>query len=184
MEFNFDVRSALRSEGVTRWEASDVYRAMRARHGNQLAEIIDAMGMGSAKAQKLGAVITTTSKLLSSSHILYIASNKREVLGILRIGVKKLFIRTETGLMHEISPMCVLDFYVHERCQRQGVGSILFEYMLKDANVRPSALAYDRPSPKLIGFLSKHYDLHEYVPQNNNFVVFNDYFIKDTFACG
>jgi len=37
-------------------------------------------------------------------------------------------------------------------------------------------LAYDRPSPKLIGFLAKHYNLRHYVKQNNNFVIFDDYF--------
>lgn len=37
-------------------------------------------------------------------------------------------------------------------------------------------MAYDRPSPKLRGFLSKHYKLKNYVPQNNNYVVFDDYF--------
>jgi hypothetical protein len=48
--------------------------------------------------------------------------------------------------------------------------------MLKFENVLPLNLAYDRPSPKLIGFLSKHYGLSQYVTQNNNFVVFNEYF--------
>jgi len=37
-------------------------------------------------------------------------------------------------------------------------------------------LSYDRPSPKLLGFLGKHYNLRKYVPQNNNYVVFDDYF--------
>jgi hypothetical protein len=48
--------------------------------------------------------------------------------------------------------------------------------MLKFENTQPKLLAYDRPSPKLLGFLKKHYGLNQYVPQNNNFVVFNDYF--------
>ena len=48
--------------------------------------------------------------------------------------------------------------------------------MLKFENVKPSNLAYDRPSPKLIGFLKKHYSLIDFTPQNNNFVVFHDYF--------
>lgn len=42
--------------------------------------------------------------------------------------------------------------------------------------VRPEKLAYDRPSEKLLAFLSKHYGLKRYVPQNNNYVVFNAYF--------
>lgn len=37
-------------------------------------------------------------------------------------------------------------------------------------------LAYDRPSHKFISFLRKHCGLYDYTPQNNNFVVFNDYF--------
>ena len=48
--------------------------------------------------------------------------------------------------------------------------------MLQMEGVHPSKLAYDRPSEKLIGFLAKHYNLVSYVPQNNKFVVFNQYF--------
>ena len=39
----------------------------------------------------------------------------------------------------------------------------------------PEKLAYDRPSEKLHGFLRKHYGLSKFVPQNNNFVVFDAY---------
>ena len=48
--------------------------------------------------------------------------------------------------------------------------------MLKFENIQPKLIAYDRPSPKLVGFLKKHYGLSNYVAQNNNFVIFNDYF--------
>ena len=48
--------------------------------------------------------------------------------------------------------------------------------MLETEDAFPEKLAYDRPSPKLIGFLKKHYELADYVPQNNNYVVFNRYF--------
>ena len=70
----------------------------------------------------------------------------------------------------------MLDFYVHESRQRQGVGKRLFEFMLEHQGVRPHRLAYDRPSPKLLGFLGKHYNLKNYTPQANNFVVFKRYF--------
>jgi hypothetical protein len=53
---------------------------------------------------------------------------------------------------------------------------MLFEYMLNFENIQPKILAYDRPSQKLLGFLKKHYGLNQYIPQNNNYVVFNDYF--------
>ena len=48
--------------------------------------------------------------------------------------------------------------------------------MVKQEGVRPAQLGYDRPSPKLIGFLKKHFGLSNYRPQNNKFVVFDDYF--------
>ena len=47
--------------------------------------------------------------------------------------------------------------------------------MLQAEGVRPEKLGYDRPSEKLIGFLGKHYGLKKYIPQNNNFVVFDAY---------
>lgn len=48
--------------------------------------------------------------------------------------------------------------------------------MLGLESKRPDQLAYDRPSPKLIAFLKKHYNLVNYIPQNNNFVIFNQFF--------
>lgn len=71
--------------------------------------------------------------------------------------------------------MCVLDFYVHESMQRGGHGKAIFEKMLQEQHIGPEKLAYDRPSEKLLGFLAKHYGLKKYVPQNNNFVVFDAY---------
>jgi alpha-tubulin N-acetyltransferase 1 len=53
---------------------------------------------------------------------------------------------------------------------------MIFEYMLQEEGVRPEKLAYDRPSTKLIAFLGRHYDLKNFVPQNNNYVVFSKYF--------
>lgn len=72
----------------------------------------------------------------------------------------------------------MLDFYVHESCQRVGVGRALFEHFLavEVQAVKAANLAYDRPSPKLLAFLQKHYGLARYVPQNNNFVVFDNFF--------
>jgi alpha-tubulin N-acetyltransferase 1 len=60
--------------------------------------------------------------------------------------------------------------------QRGGHGKALFEMMLQVENTSAEKLGYDRPSEKLIAFLAKHYGLKKYVPQNNNFVVFDAYF--------
>ena len=50
--------------------------------------------------------------------------------------------------------------------------------MIKNENIEPRILGYDRPSLKFINFLKKHFNLKNYIEQNNNFIVFNDYFIK------
>ena len=133
------------------------------------------MGQASAKAQKLPQVITTSGKLFSSDNRLYIRAEGRQVIGILKVGRRNLFIRNDFGQIKEIKPLCVLDFYVHESIQRGGHGRALFEKMLQTENVRPEKLGYDRPSEKLIGFCGKHFGLKKYVPQNNNFVVFDAY---------
>ena len=78
--------------------------------------------------------------------------------------------------MVEMKPLSVLDFYVSESVQRGGYGRKLFDAMLVEMKAQPARTAYDRPSHKLMGFLSKHFNLRNYVQQNNNYVVFDDYF--------
>jgi len=72
------------------------------------------MGNASARAQSLTAVITTASRLFTSDNRLYLKADGNRVLGFIKVGVKKLFIRNELGSIKEIDPLCVLDFYVHE----------------------------------------------------------------------
>lgn len=58
-------------------------------------------------------------------------SGKGSVVGLLKIGRKKLFMFDLAGYQHEVEPLCILDFYVHESKQRTGCGKKLYEYMLK-----------------------------------------------------
>ncbi|CAD8125994.1 unnamed protein product [Paramecium sonneborni] len=142
----------------------------------QLDEVITTMGEASAKAQNLKQVITSPLRFYQSDQKLYIKSEGKQCLGMLKVGRKNLFHRDLSGLVKEIQPLCVLDFYVHESVQRKGIGKELFEEMLRCEIICPEKLAYDRPSPKLLGFLKKHYHLQNYIPQNNNFVIFSQYF--------
>eukprot|EP00471_Norrisiella_sphaerica_P013263 CAMPEP_0184503326 /NCGR_PEP_ID=MMETSP0113_2-20130426/51829_1 /TAXON_ID=91329 /ORGANISM="Norrisiella sphaerica, Strain BC52" /LENGTH=345 /DNA_ID=CAMNT_0026892809 /DNA_START=126 /DNA_END=1163 /DNA_ORIENTATION=+ len=151
-----------------------------------ITAIIDRMGVASSRAQGLGAIITTASRLCMNVHTgqrLYIirdSKNEKKINGLLKIGRKKLFLRDNVGRIRELNAMCILDFYVHESCQRQGIGKTLFEYMLKAEHLPPSKFAVDRPSHKLLAFLRKHYQLSKFTPQNNNFVVFDKYFLSNS----
>jgi alpha-tubulin N-acetyltransferase 1 len=100
---------------------------------------------------------------MANGHILYIKYENNKCIGILKVGSKKLFVRNRSGQILELNPMSVLDFYVHESVQRGGHGKDLFEKMLSTQNVSARKLAYDRPSPKLKAFLSKHYGLKNHV---------------------
>ena len=51
--------------------------------------------------------------------------------------------------------------------------------MLLREKIQTRKLGFDRPSSKFLNFLQKYYGLKDYVPQNNNFVVFKDYFIDE-----
>eukprot|EP00927_Polykrikos_kofoidii_P047047 TRINITY_DN41139_c0_g1_i1.p1 TRINITY_DN41139_c0_g1~~TRINITY_DN41139_c0_g1_i1.p1 ORF type:complete len:295 (+),score=42.15 TRINITY_DN41139_c0_g1_i1:593-1477(+) len=48
--------------------------------------------------------------------------------------------------------------------------------MLRQEGTSAEKVAYDRPSPKLLGFLRRHFGLARYQPQSNHFVVFDAYF--------
>jgi len=152
-------------------------RTLSSEHLKSYARVIDEMGQASCKAQDLSKPVTAAHLLIGSAHSIFLLHDGQHTAkGILKIGKKKLFIH---GLHHqyvEMVPLCVLDFYVHEDCQRMGIGHRLFEFMLKQQKTEPRMLAYDAPSAKLLGFLKKHYALKAFLPQNCNYVVFDDYF--------
>lgn len=57
-------------------------------------------------------------------------SNLGSVIGFLKVGAKHLYVYDSHGQVHERTPLCLLDFYVHESKQRSGYGKKLFEVML------------------------------------------------------
>ncbi|MPC70276.1 Alpha-tubulin N-acetyltransferase [Portunus trituberculatus] len=103
----------------------------------QLYEIINAIGEASSFAQGLNNVITTSEKLQNSDHLLYLMKEDDDsigvtlVVGMLKVGRKKLFLLDPNQRTKEAGPLCVLDFYIHESRQRRGYGRRLFDYMLR-----------------------------------------------------
>ncbi|XP_058148871.1 alpha-tubulin N-acetyltransferase 1 isoform X11 [Dasypus novemcinctus] len=190
MEFPFDV-DALLPERITvldqhlRPPARRPGTTMPARVDlqQQVMTIVDELGKASAKAQHLPAPITSASRMQSNRHVMYVLKDtsarpagKGAIIGFLKVGYKKLFVLDDREAHNEVEPLCVLDFYIHESLQRHGHGQELFQYMLQKERVEPHQLAVDRPSQKLLRFLSKHYSLETTVPQVNNFVIFEGFF--------
>ena len=81
---------------------------------------------------------------------------RSKVLGLLTVGRKHLYYWHRGGGTKQLDPLCVLDFYVSGRAQRAGYGFKLFEAMLAAEGREARSLAYDRPSPKMLPYLSKH----------------------------
>jgi len=186
MEFPFNV-NALLPEDVSKINSKLQINGSRSLINSgekcaQILNIIDELGSASAKAQGLHVQVTTGEKLLSSDHSLYVMKEQKKnstegvVVGILKMGRKKLFLLDHTGAQNEMLPLCVLDFYIHESKQRMGYGKKLFDHMLQDENVFPNMLAIDRPSSKFLAFLRKHYSLVKNIPQVNNFIIFEGFF--------
>ena len=79
---------------------------------------------------------------------------------------------------------------MEESRQREGWGKAVFDVMLgdlsstkfkgKDPAHVASMLAYDRPSPKMLPFLSKKFGLNKFYQQSNNFVVFDEFWREYT----
>ncbi|KAL8618413.1 hypothetical protein ACOMHN_050181 [Nucella lapillus] len=187
MEFDFDINSLLRDVITTVDSRLQVCRNAAGSYPDarlRLFDIVNKMGEASAKAQGLAGAITTGRRLETSDHHLYVikdpkgSRSKGAVVGVLKMGRKRLFVYDRHGQQWEMNPLCVLDFYVHESRQRMGCGRRLFDFMLKMECLCPQHLAVDRPSHKFSSFLAKHYGLKTEIPQVNNFVIFEGFFTK------
>ncbi|XP_062515725.1 alpha-tubulin N-acetyltransferase 1-like [Corticium candelabrum] len=188
MEFQFSLNDIL-TEEVTLLDHNFNYRRRylkfaQANHDAQsrLATVVNSMGQRSAEAQGLRTAITSAERLQLTDQRLYIlkdaAANhgKGCVIGFIKVGQKRLFLVDRTGALHEVTPLCILDFYVHESRQRHGHGKQLFEHMLTVEGMKPWQVAIDRPSHKFVSFLAKHYQLRSAIQQSNNYVVFDQFF--------
>lgn len=163
-------------------------------YSREAAAFINEMGNNSARAQGLVGAggrpnpITQAHTLGETNARLFLLAQPGPtgtpvLVGLLKIGTKQLFHWDANGRMRELqNQVCVLDFYVHEDYQRGGFGKLLFHAMLGHEGIAPERFAYDRPSPKLLGFLRKHYGLADFVPQQNKFVIFEKFFVERPLA--
>ncbi|XP_057364994.1 alpha-tubulin N-acetyltransferase 1-like isoform X1 [Daphnia carinata] len=176
MEFDSNINRFFRNP-ITKFKGQDI-----ARSDPELWKMVDYVGEASRVAQNLHRPVTVAHSFANSNQTLYImtdsSANKGNgaVLGMLKIGPKKLFLLDRKGQQNELEPLCVLDFYIHESCQRMGLGKVLFTHFLEDENIHVDKIAIDRPSEKFLGFLRKHYGLVDFIPQVNNFVIYEGFF--------
>ena len=141
-----------------------------------IAALIDSFGVSSAAAQGVPQPMTCAAKLRASGHRIYVYSDGTRAKGFLKVGTKHLYIYDRKGQVTEMDPVCALDFYVCEDCQRQGLGQALLSYFLEAESLEARKVAWDKPTDKSLGLLSKLHSLSSFNPQPNNFVVFDEYY--------
>ena len=166
--------------GVQVWGASALSE-LDADSRSCFEKHIDHLGVQSGVSQALNGPITTFSKLLASpSHVTITYSDDNNIpIGFIKYGSKDLYFYKKNGeVVQKVNHICLLDFYVSEIIQRSGIGLTLFRSMM-DAigHPMPCTLAYDRPSPKLILFMAKHFNLTLPDLQPNKYTIFEGYVI-------
>lgn len=159
-------------------------RALRGSTCGPLRTILEEMGRLSAKAQGLRSPVTFGNAESLGNHRVYLLVDGCTVMGLLKVGRKRLFVAPPVTpafmdvkeAFREVEPLCALDFYVHEKCQRTGYGRLLFDAMLEREGAAPEQMAFDRPSNKLVAFLRRHYSLATPKLQSNKFVIYDGFF--------
>ena len=151
---------------------------------------LDILGIKSGQAQLLNGPITSVEKLAGSNHTITVCKSTDGdtgyCVGYLKYGVKDLYFYHKNGKVTQSSPVCLLDFYVDDSMQRNGLGIDLFRHMLDALSIDPPVsslttpitpkdIAYDRPSPKLIAFMRKHYNMMNPDLQPNRFAIYDGF---------
>ena len=177
MQFNFDCEEILDCDksGYSILEGA-CYNKITPGYKAYIKEILDKMGELSSKSQNLLVNITTTNKFFPSDQCLIIKADKNKVLGYIKVGPKKLFLRDRICNFHERKTLCVLDFYIYDTEQRKGLGKEIFDFMLNYKNIEPWELAYDSPTLRFLAFLKRNYGLENFITQENNFTIFDEFF--------
>lgn len=160
---------------------SDHFVILHAREARSLPEdvkaIINKMGIASSKAQGLNHIITSFSSFISGDNTIYMLldDENKMVLGFIKVGYRNLFLWDRNGSQHEMKILCLLDFFTYPACQRKGYGKMMIDKMLADQNKQMRQIPIDKPSPLCLSFMKKHFGLSEYLPQSNNYVVFDQF---------
>jgi len=146
-----------------------------------LKNLINDVGRMSSQAQGLSHTITTFGSFLTSDHKIYMlfGEKENEFLGFAKTGPKNLFLWKRAGSQEELRKICLLDFFVHPGSQRKGYGKIIMDYVLKQENLEMKDIPIDRPSMSCLRFMSKNYNLKDFLPQSNQYVVFDEFWPKD-----
>ncbi|CAI2364942.1 unnamed protein product [Moneuplotes crassus] len=73
-----------------------------------------------------------------------------------------------------IDTTAILDFYIHEDCQRKGHGKQLMDYLLLVKGIEPRKVSLYKPSKAMFKFMKKHYGLSARLDESVEVYTFKD----------
>ncbi|XP_015783367.1 alpha-tubulin N-acetyltransferase 1 [Tetranychus urticae] len=182
--------------------SSELIEAIR----QELKSWIDTLGVQSAEAQNLKEPITCHTRFIQGSFrqnspfkhkdfiyfLVQYNSNSNQLKndslnthsnqqtlqltanGLIRVGFRNLFLQRGEKLVNVERCFSVLDFFVTR--QRQGWGKLLIDAVLRDQSITINNCAFDRPTPVMLSFLGKHFNLATPRKQHNRFVIYDGFF--------
>jgi len=129
MEFKFNCEDALgcNSQGYAILEGS-YENNIRECYKLHITGILDCIGEESSKQQGLNVVKTSFYKFFHSQDRMFIKAEKNVIIGYLRVGKRRIFIRDEQNNYFQEDPITVIDFYIVKNYERQGFGKVSFNY--------------------------------------------------------
>lgn len=127
MEFTFDCEQVLNCDrdGFSIIEGS-FQSSVKPGFILYVNEILDKMGFESARQQRLQTLETSAHKFFVSNNKIFILARANTVIGYIKIGFKRMNLRDKNHQYYELSPLCILDFYVYGPLQRSGYGKVNF----------------------------------------------------------
>lgn len=125
MEYNFNCEDALGcdSRGIAILEGS-FESNIRQCFKLHVKGILDLIGEQSSKEQGLNIIKTNSQKFFTSHDRIFIKADKNVVIGFLRVGKRKLFVKDDNNNYSNEEPVCVIDFHVVKSYERQGYGKV------------------------------------------------------------
>lgn len=125
MEFNFNCEDALGCDNKGFGILEGTFEAnIRQCFKLHVKGILDLAGEVSSKEQGLNCIKTNSHKFFTSPDRIFIKAEKNMVIGFLRVGRRKFFIRDQFSNFYNEEPISVIDFYVARNYERQGFGKV------------------------------------------------------------
>ena len=96
------------------------------------------------------------------------------------MGTKPLYVNNAFGLLKEIHPLCLYDFFVFPRHWGVGIAKGLLESIFQMEGQTPNKLAIESASEDMLEFMEHNYNLKNVIaPPVSGYTIYKDFFEEE-----